>query len=99
MRGLFWRRPVLVFDRLTNLADGIFGVAMTFLAFTIQLPAAGEGPDGGLAGKLTALLPQLLTRRSASSSRRVAGCCTIECTASSSVATSVCWFSISAFCS
>ncbi len=61
MRGLFWRRPVLVFDRLTNLADGIFGVAMTFLAFTIQLPAAGEGPDGGLAGKLTALLPQFLT--------------------------------------
>ncbi len=61
MRGLFWRRPVLVFDRLTNLADGIFGVAMTFLAFTIQLPAAGEGRDGGLAGKLTALLPQFLT--------------------------------------
>jgi uncharacterized membrane protein len=61
MRGLFARRPVLVFDRLTNLADGIFGVAMTFLAFTIQLPAAGEGPDGGLAGKLIALLPQLLT--------------------------------------
>ena len=47
MRGLFTRRPVLVFDRLTNLADGIFGVAMTFLAFTIQVPAAGEGPDGG----------------------------------------------------
>jgi uncharacterized membrane protein len=61
MRGLFWRRPVLVFDRLTNLADGIFGVAMTFLAFTIQLPAAGEGRDGGLAGKLIALLPQFLT--------------------------------------
>jgi hypothetical protein len=49
MRGLFTRRRVLVFDRLTNLADGIFGVAMTFLAFTIQHPAAGEGPDGGLA--------------------------------------------------
>lgn len=33
---------------------------MTFLAFTIQLPAAAGGPDGGLAGKLSALLPQLL---------------------------------------
>jgi hypothetical protein len=33
---------------------------MTFLAFTIQLPAATIGPDGGLAGKLLALLPQLL---------------------------------------
>lgn len=55
------RRPILEFGRLTNLADGIFGVAMTFLAFTIQLPAAAGGPDGGLAGKLTALLPQFLT--------------------------------------
>lgn len=54
------RKPVLEFSRLTNLADGIFAVAMTFLAFTIQLPAAGGGPDGGLAGKLSALLPQLL---------------------------------------
>ena len=34
---------------------------MTFLAFTIQLPAAGAGPMAGLAGKLTALLPQFLT--------------------------------------
>jgi uncharacterized membrane protein len=58
---LFVRRPVLEFGRLTNLADGIFGVAMTFLAFSIQLPAVGYGPDGGLAGKLTALLPQFLT--------------------------------------
>ena len=33
---------------------------MTFLAFTIQLPAATVGPDGGLAGKLSALFPQLL---------------------------------------
>ena len=37
------RKPVLDSTRLTNLADGIFAVAMTFLAFTIQLPAAGEG--------------------------------------------------------
>jgi uncharacterized membrane protein len=55
------RRPILEFGRLTNLADGIFSVAMTFLAFTIQLPAVADGPDGGLAGKLTALLPQFLT--------------------------------------
>jgi uncharacterized membrane protein len=44
------RRPILEFGRLTNLADGIFSVAMTFLAFTIQLPAVADGPDGGLAG-------------------------------------------------
>ena len=43
------RGPVLEFGRLTNLADGIFAVAMTFLAFTIQLPATSEGGDGGLA--------------------------------------------------
>ena len=55
------RIPQLEFARLTNLADGIFGVAMTFLAFTIQIPTVAEGPDGGLAGKLTALLPQFLT--------------------------------------
>jgi uncharacterized membrane protein len=56
------RGPPFDFGRLTNLADGIFAVAMTFLAFTIQLPAAtsSEGPDGGLAHKLLALLPQLV---------------------------------------
>lgn len=55
------RGPALDFARLTNLADGIFAVAMTFLAFTIQLPAtSSEGPDGGLARKLLALLPQLV---------------------------------------
>lgn len=53
------RGPVLDFGRLTNLADGIFAVAMTFLAFTIQLPATSQGRDGGLALKLVALLPQL----------------------------------------
>jgi len=55
------RRRELDFARLTNLADGIFAVAMTFLAFTIQLPATSEGADGGLARKLMALLPQLVT--------------------------------------
>ena len=56
------RGPVLEFGRLTNLADGIFAVAMTFLAFTIQLPAASGGADdGGLARKLMALVPQLVT--------------------------------------
>jgi uncharacterized membrane protein len=55
------RGPALDFARLTNLADGIFAVAMTFLAFTIQLPAtSSEGPNGGLAAKLLALLPQLV---------------------------------------
>jgi len=49
------------FARLTNLADGIFAVAMTFLAFTIQVPPAGPGPDGGLAARLGAMLPQFGT--------------------------------------
>jgi uncharacterized membrane protein len=49
------------FARLTNLADGIFAVAMTFLAFTIQVPAPGPGPDGGLARRLAAMLPQFGT--------------------------------------
>ena len=47
------------FARLTNLADGIFAVAMTFLAFSIQLPLPDATPDGGLAHKLHTLLPQL----------------------------------------
>jgi uncharacterized membrane protein len=46
------------FARLTNLADGIFAVAMTFLAFTIQVPPPGPGPDGSLAAHLSAMLPQ-----------------------------------------
>ncbi len=49
------------FARLTNLADGIFAVAMTFLAFTIQVPTAGPGQDGGLAHRLGAMLPQFGT--------------------------------------
>jgi uncharacterized membrane protein len=49
------------FARLTNLADGIFAVAMTFLAFTIQVPPPGPGPDGNLAAHLGAMLPQLGT--------------------------------------
>ena len=49
------------FARLTNLADGIFAVAMTFLAFTIQVPRPGPGPDGELAARLGAMLPQLGT--------------------------------------
>jgi uncharacterized membrane protein len=49
------------FARLTNLADGIFAVAMTFLAFTIQVPPPGPGPDGNLAARLGATLPQLGT--------------------------------------
>jgi uncharacterized membrane protein len=49
------------FLRLTNLADGIFAVAMTFLAFTIQIPPPGSGPDGGLAARLGAMLPQFGT--------------------------------------
>jgi uncharacterized membrane protein len=55
------RGPALDFARLTNLADGIFAVAMTFLAFTIQLPAtSSQSPDGGLSLKMLALLPQLV---------------------------------------
>jgi uncharacterized membrane protein len=49
------------FARLTNLADGIFAVAMTFLAFTIKVPAPGPGPDGRLAQYLGAMLPQFGT--------------------------------------
>ena len=49
------------FARLTNLADGIFAVAMTFLAFTIQVPPPGPGPDGKLAARLGAMLPQFGT--------------------------------------
>jgi uncharacterized membrane protein len=49
------------FARLTNLADGIFAVAMTFLAFTIQVPPPGAGPDGSLAARLGAMLPQFGT--------------------------------------
>jgi uncharacterized membrane protein len=49
------------FARLTNLADGIFAVAMTFLAFTIQVPAPGVGPDGALTQRLGAMLPQFGT--------------------------------------
>jgi uncharacterized membrane protein len=49
----------LDFARLTNLADGIFAVAMTFLAFTIQIPPPSHTPDGDLAAKIVALLPQL----------------------------------------
>jgi uncharacterized membrane protein len=49
------------FARLTNLADGIFAVAMTFLAFTIQVPPPGPGPDGNLAARLGAMLPQFGT--------------------------------------
>lgn len=46
------------FARLTNLADGIFAVSMTFLAFTIQVPPPGPGPDGSLVPRLGAMLPQ-----------------------------------------
>src|SRR6516225_2078660 len=46
------------FARLTNLADSIFAVAMTFLAFTIQVPSPGPAPDGTLAARLGAMLPQ-----------------------------------------
>jgi uncharacterized membrane protein len=49
------------FARLTNLADGIFAVSMTFLAFTIQVPSPGPGLDGSLAPRLRAMLPQLGT--------------------------------------
>ena len=49
------------FVRLTNLADSIFAVAMTFLAYTIQLPSPGPGPDGTLAARLGAMLPQFGT--------------------------------------
>ena len=54
------RRPVLDFARLTNLADGIFAVAMTFLAFTIQLPATSSQSPMGAWRQAAALLPQLV---------------------------------------
>jgi uncharacterized membrane protein len=47
------------FARLTNLADGIFAVAMTFLAFQIQLPAPEHGQPADVLAKLHAALPQL----------------------------------------
>jgi uncharacterized membrane protein len=53
------QRAWLEFNRLTNLADGIFAVAMTFLCFTIQIPAPGKGPHGELGPRLIAMLPQL----------------------------------------
>jgi uncharacterized membrane protein len=49
------------FARLTNLADSIYAVAMTFLAFTIQVPAPDGEPDGDLARHLGAMLPQFGT--------------------------------------
>jgi uncharacterized membrane protein len=49
------------FLRFTNLADGIFAVAMTSLAFTIQVPPPGSGPDGSLAACLGAMLPRFGT--------------------------------------
>jgi uncharacterized membrane protein len=49
------------FARLTNLADGIFAVAMAFLAFTIQIPPPGPGSDGSLVARLGAMLPQFGT--------------------------------------
>jgi uncharacterized membrane protein len=49
------------FVRLTNLADSIFAVAMTFLAFTIQVPPPGSGPEGSLSARLGAMLPQFGT--------------------------------------
>jgi uncharacterized membrane protein len=49
------------FARLTNLADGIFAVAMTFLAFSIRIPPPEPAPDGNLAAHLGAMLPQLGT--------------------------------------
>jgi hypothetical protein len=41
------RSDTLDFARLTNLADGIFAVAMTFLAYSIQVPPPGLGAEGG----------------------------------------------------
>jgi len=49
------------FARLTNLADGIFAVAMTFLAFSIQIPPPGPGSDGSLAARLRVMLPEFST--------------------------------------
>jgi uncharacterized membrane protein len=49
------------FARLTNLADGIFAVAMTFLAFTIQVPPPGSGLDGSLAARLRTMFPEFGT--------------------------------------
>jgi uncharacterized membrane protein len=49
-------------SRLINISDGVFAVAMTFLAFTVRLPAAA--PDGSrppAAQALAQMLPQLYT--------------------------------------
>lgn len=48
--------------RLISISDGVFAVAMTFLAFTVRLPAVGPGgvrPPVGEALRL--MLPQLYT--------------------------------------
>ncbi len=52
-------RVAVDFARLANLADGIFAVAMTFLAFSIQLPTPDRTHDGGLLAKLHTVVPQL----------------------------------------
>jgi uncharacterized membrane protein len=49
-------------NRLMNISDGVFAVAMTFLAFTVRLPAAA--PDGSrppLSQTLAQMVPQLYT--------------------------------------
>src|SRR5262249_44860894 len=45
--------------RLLNLSDGVFAVAMTFLAFTVQLPSASKAAKIPLVQQLDVLLPQL----------------------------------------
>ena len=44
--------------RLETINDGVFAIVMTLIVLQIQVP---DGPVGGLAGKLEALVPTLLT--------------------------------------
>ncbi len=48
--------------RLISISDGVFAVAMTFLAFTVRLPAPGtDGVRPPVAEALRLMLPQLYT--------------------------------------
>jgi uncharacterized membrane protein len=55
-------RGAISLSRLINISDGVFAVAMTFLAFTVRLPApAADGSRAPLAETLRQMLPQFYT--------------------------------------
>jgi uncharacterized membrane protein len=55
-------RGAIGLSRLINISDGVFAVAMTFLAFTIRLPTiAPDGARPPLSQTLAQMVPQLYT--------------------------------------